>query len=553
MALQVPPRLLHTLGQLSRRSNAKAFAKAARDPMAAQRERLAAALAQGRGTAYGKAHGFDSVTGPADYAAKVPLMTSAELAPWVDRQLGGEGAVLTQEDPVYFVRTSGSTGTPKHVPITDAYREEFQKTVHVALSHLYRRFPRAFRGRALYFVGSRRVDEAPSGAGIGTMSGYNFTEMPPLVRAVYAWPYELFEVADLRTRSFLALWLACLRDVSLVAGIFPAPVVYLLRDLEARAPELADALESGQLPAELELDPEQRAFFSAMLPPRPDVAARLRAAIGGPVAGLATAAMPKLRLVYCWKNATAGVYIPELQRRLGPDVVIRDAIYSACEAWCSIPMGEEEPGGPLAVTSHYFELVPEARAESVEDPKDLTPEDFLTLDQVEDGERYYIVPTTSGGLYRYWLGDVVEVAGFHHRIPRIRFVRKGGAAANLAGEKLTEAHVNEAAAQAFAAHGVDPTYFVVAPLDAPDGGVPGYALHLEGEADVAAVAAAMDQAIRERSFDYDRLRGADQLAALAPRPLIAGTYDAIRGAKVAAGAAEAQLKIAHLQSAPFDG
>ena len=553
MPLQLPPWLLHRLGQLSRRPTAKAFAKAARDPMTAQRERLEAALAQGRGTAYGRAHGFDAVSGPADYARKVPLMTSTELASWVDRQLAGESAVLTKADPVYFVRTSGSTGTPKHVPITDAYREEFQKTVHVALWHLFRRYPRAFRGRALYFVGSRRVDEAPSGAGIGTMSGYNFTELPPLVRAIYAWPYELFEVADLRTRSFLALWLACLRDVSLIAGIFPAPVVYLLRELEARAAELAAAIEEGRVPPDLVLDADQRAFFAAMLPPRPDVARRLRAAIGGPVHGLAKAAMPKLHLVYCWTDATAGVYIPELQRRLGPEVVIRDAIYSACEAWCSIPMGEAEPGGPLAVTSHYFELVPEARAEAVDDPREIAPEAFLTIDRVRDGERYYIVPTTSGGLYRYWLGDVVEVAGFHHRIPRIRFVRKGGAAANLAGEKLTEAHVNEAAARAFAAHEVDPTYFVVAPLETAEGSVPGYALHFEGAGDLDALAATMDEAIRALSFDYDRLRGAGQLASLQPRPLPPGTYEAVRGAKVAAGAAEAQLKIAHLQRTPFAG
>ncbi len=148
---------------------------------------------------------------------------------------------------------------------------------------------------------------------------------------------------------------------------------------------------------------------------------------------------------------------------------------------------------------------------------------------------------------------MVEVAGFHHRIPRIRFVRKGGAAANLAGEKLTEAHVNEAAAKAFAAESVDPTYFVVAPLETPDGGVPGYALHLEGAADPDPVAGVMDQALRELSFDYDRLRGADQLAPLQPRPLAAGTYDRVRAAKVAAGAAEAQLKIAHLQSEPFEG
>ena len=236
------PALLHLVGQATRARTAAAFAHATRDPGAAQEQRLRELMQRNADTEYGRAHGFAEITTPAAYARRVPLMTPADLEPWVARLQAGERKLLTADEPVYYVRTTGSTGNAKHVPITAAYRVEFQKTVHVALWHLYARFPRAFLGRALYFVGSRKVARAADGNDIGTMSGFNFTELPPLLRAIYAWPYELFEVGDLATRSYLALWLACLGDVSLIAGIFPAPIVYLLRDLEARAGELAHDL-----------------------------------------------------------------------------------------------------------------------------------------------------------------------------------------------------------------------------------------------------------------------------------------------------------------------
>ncbi|MCA9616580.1 MAG: GH3 auxin-responsive promoter family protein, partial [Myxococcales bacterium] len=527
---------------------ALSFARALRDPMRAQRETLSAALAQGRDTAYGREHGLGDATDPASFARRVPILRPDDLAPWVARQMQGESRVLSVEDPVYFVRTTGSTGTPKHVPITRAYVGDFQKTVHVALWHLHRRFPRAFLGRALYFVGSRRVDETPSGVGIGTMSGFNFTELPPVVRAVYAWPYELFEVGDLDTRTWLSLHLALIRDVSLVAGIFPAPVVYLLRELERRGDELAHHVVRGTLPSWLRLDDTQRRFFEAAIPPRPDLEKALLAASRAPVEEKVRLALPKLRLVYCWTTASAALYVKELRRRVGAQVTIRDAIYSACESWASIPMGDEEPGGPLAIQSGYYELVDEARVDAVGDPRNLAPEDFRTIADVEDGRRYYLVPTTTGGLYRYWLGDVVEVRGFEGRTPRIVFVRKGGAATNLAGEKLDEAHVNAAVGAALTELGLDATWFCMTPDPAP-GSVPGYVLHVElreGTTLPASLGERVDARLRAGSFDYDRVRGSRQLVDVRIAAMPPGSYAAHRQARVASGNAEAQLKIAHL-------
>jgi hypothetical protein len=350
--------------------------------------------------------------------------------------------------------------------------------------------------------------------------------MPALVRAIYAWPYELFEVRDLRARSFLALLFATLGDPSIIAGIFPAPIVYLLRDLEAQSTELARCLHHGRLPA-LDLPPEQRDFFQQRLTPRRDLARQVEHG----------AAWPSLRLVYCWTGATAGLYVPELKRRLGPNVAVRDAIYSACEGWCSIPMGEEEGGGALALTSHFYEFFEEGS----DAPR------FAW--QLEDGKRYQIVLTTSAGLYRYALGDVVEVCGFYKKAPRIRFVRKLGAASNLAGEKLDESHVNAAVARALAHVALEATFFTLVPHFA--GERPGYVLLFEPQrapedGALERVRAAADTALGDASFDYGRLRAGGQLAPLKLVPLAPGTYERVRQTKVADGSAEAQLKTAHL-------
>lgn len=536
----LPPALLHLLGQIQRSRPALEFSLAARDPRKAQAAKLAELVSRNVATEYGQLHGLAEARTPAEFARRLPIMTPADLEPYARRLMHGERNLLAAEAPIYYVRTTGSTGAAKHVPITPSYRAELQRTVHVAFWHLYLRFPSAFLGRALYFVGSRRVARAPDGNDVGTMSGFNFTELPEIVRAIYAWPYELFEVQDLRARSFLALLLACAGEVSLVGGIFPAPIVYLLRDLEERLPELAQCFRDGALPGWLSLPAGHRFTPSRRL----DLARRLERAARAPVEEKVLTALPKLRLVYCWVTSTAALYLPELQRRLGPQVAVRDAIYSACEGWCSIPIGDSDPGGALAIDSHFFEFIEESELAS---PRPATRFAW----ELEDGLRYAILMTTGAGLYRYRVGDIVEVCGRHGRTPRIRFVRKEGAFSNLLGEKLDESHVNRSVGVALRAAGLTATFFTLTPR--LGGARPGYELLIEAsgaQAPSEAFAAAVDTALGEASYDYGRLRASGQLMPLALRALARGTYDRVRQSKVQDGSAEAQLKTAHLTADP---
>ena len=62
-------------------------------------------------------------------------------------------------------------------------------------------------------------------------------------------------------------------------------------------------------------------------------------------------------------------------------------------------------------------------------------------DEVEEGTNYHVVITTTGGLYRYAMNDVVRVTGFHDGSPLIRFLYKGSHVKNIAGEMMSIDHV----------------------------------------------------------------------------------------------------------------
>jgi hypothetical protein len=246
-----------------------------------------------------------------------------------------------------------------------------------------------------------------------------------------------------------------------------------------------------------------------------------------------------LNLVYCWKTASAELYIPELARRLGPDVPIRDAIYAASEAWCSIPMGDDVPGGALAIESAFYEFIPEAAFEAGSTKA-------LTVGDLQEGERYFIVVTTAAGLYRYVLGDVVEVCGRYRATPMIRFVRRRGGVVNLVGENVDEDHVVAGIRAASAKLGIEPTWFAWAPVTTET--PPRYRMWLEtrealSDEALRAMAEVVESEVDRVAMDYGRVRRGQLLAPLEVVAVPAGTYERARRERLSDGSAEAQLKV----------
>ena len=548
------PTLLHAIAQIVRTPAALSFVLAALAPRWYQRRRLRQLLRASQGTEYGRAHGFDAIRDLDAYREAVPLMSAGDLSGWVDRLMQGERNLLTAEPPLFYGRTTGTSGRPKDIPITATFRRDFQRSVLVSLWFCFWRVPAAFRHKILYFVAPRCDEHAPDGVEVGSISGYNFTEMPAGVQSLYAWPYALVEVTDPRTRWYLAVHIAARQAVSVIAGIFPIGVLQMLYALEEHAEALAAHTAAGTFPDWLVLTEDQEQAFAAWKAPDPDAAARLSAAARAAPEQQAAIAFPALRAVFCWKTATASHYIPALQARLGPNILVRDTVYSATEGWCSSPMGTGVDGGPLTLTSHVYEFLPVGVVEAVDgDLSSLRHAPTLRPDELVAGERYYIILSTSAGLYRYFLGDVLAVTGRWARAPWVHFARKQRAFSNLAGEKLEETHVTQSVGEALEELGASAAWFAMMPLT---GAQPGYRLYIElgddnaDPARLADLAARLGERLRANNADWITFSKDGTLAPLEIHQLRAGAGKDGRLRWEKEGRSVGQLKLSHLVTRP---
>jgi hypothetical protein len=537
----IGPLALQVAGALQRVPAALEFERAARHPARAQEALLRRIVESNRDAEFSRKHGLGEVKTRAELRARMPITTYEDMRPWIERQMRGERAVLTTEDPVFFAASTGTTGTPKRIPMTPTYRADFQRTLHVSMTHVLRRFPAAFTGNIAYSVGMARIDTAPCGTPIGFTSGYNQSTLPPAVRKLFAWPHELAQVKDGATRTYLAAWLTALARVTLFTGVFPLPLLALYRAMEELAEPLARDLRAGALRDDLVLTADERAFYARFARVDRKTADRIEAMTreGGGKMPLA-AVLPDLRLVYCWTTGSASAFVPDLKRKLGDAIALRDAIYASNEGWGNVTFGEDAPGGPVALTSHVFEYIEEGAWERG-DRVGVGAEDL------EVGKRYRLLVTTSGGLCRYDTGDLLDCTRRYHATPCVHFSRRAGAAFNIVGEKLVENHVVAAVGAALAALGQRAASFVALPRYQP-GPHWAIAIELEGATDatsVAALRARIEQELGAVNEDYAYYR-TRTLGPLALHVIARGDSEARRRALLAAGKPEAQLKTVHL-------
>ena len=228
------------------------------------------------------------------------------------------------------------------------------------------------------------------------------------------------------------------------------------------AEELLKDLADGTLKQELEIEPELRAAIEAGLKADLEKARHLRKARQLRSGKLLPADYwPRLGLIGCWKGGTVGNYIKKFPSWFDPGgqrpVPVRDWGYLSSEARGSIPLSDHGSAGVLTVNANVFEFV---AAENLEDsPDDAGCWTFAGIDELEEGREYYVFLTTTGGLYRYDINDVIQVVGRYNATPTIVFKRKGRGMTNITGEKLSVNHILSAFEKASSNLGVSIEHF----------------------------------------------------------------------------------------------
>lgn len=505
------------------------YLRAASDPARVQEALLKRVLRQNADAFYGRRHRFSAIDSIERYQSRVPVCDYDTLSPLINRAAAGEQRVLTSAPVRMFECSGGSTQTTKLIPYTEGLLADFGRATQPWLFDLFVRRPSLIGKRSYWSVSaaSREQQRTTGGLPIGfedDASYFGALEQMAL-RQLMAVRSEVGRIASVHAwRRATALALLGAVDLGMISVWSPSFLTRLIDYVNADWSSLASAL------------PRERRNA-------------IEAGLGGQ-GGLGRALFPSLELISCWTDGPSTQFLPALRAHF-PWVEIQSKGLLATEGVVSIPLDDagatdasQRFGGPLAVASHFLEFV------NLDDRK-ARPR---LAHELEVGARYTPLLTTSGGLYRYHLKDIVEVTGTYRGTARVRFVEKLERVSDLCGEKVHAMQVQTAIDLAANRLGVAPRFAMVAPTMSRSG-TPHYRLYLElppAHRDAAQAFAACVEDHLRTGYHYRYAQGLEQLGPLDTRPVTDGLNRYIR-ARTAQGQKEGDIKPTVLElSADWD-
>ncbi|KAG6327027.1 hypothetical protein ID866_12062, partial [Astraeus odoratus] len=258
-----------------------------------------------------------------------------------------------------------------------------------------------------------------------------------------------------------ALFALADRDLEDINTIFGTYLLDMIRFMEEEWHKLVASIETGKLPDWEGID-AVREYLQPHFPPRPDRASELRA-IGNMYqeAGWLTKIWPKLRVLIANASGVFSPAIPKIRHYIGPKVLWTSLGFFASEAFVGMAYRPSDLDQFKVTCDEFIEfldILGEDDTSSLVAPVSLTlsPLILILVDpgiqwKVEFGKRYEIVLTTRDGLWRYRLGDIAEIAGFHpadgspvvRYIGRRNIMKQDSVVLRMAGTMFTEECLRE--------------------------------------------------------------------------------------------------------------
>jgi hypothetical protein len=514
------------------------FEKDALDCQSTQQERLLQIVHANADTEYGRRYNFAAIKSVADFQRSVPVVDYETLSPYIERIAKGEQNVLTSEAPFMFAITSGTTGSRKLIPITHSYMREFRKASVISGYNMLKCFPRLAGGVTMSVFSPAEDGRTQGDIPYGAISGLLYQREPALIRQfVSPIPYEVYLIKDYEARYYALLRCAVVLPLSCIYTLNPSTIILLARRLQSHGQALIKDVADGTitLPNSYVLSPAARKSLSRFLKADSSRAKYLETLFNQDKL-IPSVIWPSLCLVSCWTKAAASFYLQDFPEYFGT-VPVCDITYGASEGRGTVFLSPERQA--LAIRSHFFEF------------KEVTEDEngkIFTTNELIVGKEYYILFTTSSGLYRYNINDIVRVVGWYKSVPLLEFLHKGGNISSFTGEKLTETQVTQAALNSSKAQNVNIKFFTVIPEFRPQ---PHYQLWFESAEVLDAksaqqLAKQFDDCLSILNTEYESKRQSNRLAQAQAFQLADNAYESLRKHLVGQGVPDAQIKISHL-------
>ena len=519
--------------------------RASRHPRKAAEKGLRHILDYAKDTVFGKEHDFAYILQANNdtelyrrYREKVPVCNYEDLRPYVERHKQGEENVLFPGKPVLYTTTSGTTAQPKWVPITPEYLNNiYGKMTKVWLYNFIKNRPKVFSGKVFSVIGKTVEGYAPDGTVLGSLSGYTQGNCPDFLKVIYANPPCVSGISDYDARYYVLMRRGIEQDVALIIAANPSSIVELQNIVEKYFDDFVTDIENGTIKADLPIEPEIRAELEKMQKPNPQRAAELRALKAKYGEVLPKHYWPNLQILNTWRCGNTRIYLDKFKDWFPEGMLHQEFGYFASECRFGIVL-DDSVNTVLFPHYHYYEFVEESELDNP-NPK------FLQVYELEEGKRYCMYITTTSGVYRYNMSDLLEAGPCYKKTPTVHMIQKLHGIVTITGEKLHEQQFIEAVHRAEAATGLKTRFFI----GFADLSIKGYKFYYEFEDQSVTQEQAeqftveVDKALKDINIEYKTKRDSLRLEIPETYRLVKESLDQFKSQAVGKCARDDQFKL----------
>ena len=425
---------------------------------ALQRGVLKRLLGKAAQTEWGRAYGYDKCLNYEDFAIQTPLNTYEELKGYIDRMRHGEKDVLWPGKVKWYAKSSGTTNDKsKFIPVSkDGLHDTHYAGGTDAVVWYLRNNPksRIFDGKALILGGSHAPNYNLPGSLVGDLSAILIENINPLVNLVRVPKKATALLSDFEVKRDRIAREAMKQNVTNLSGVPSWMLSVLNRIIELSGKPLGDVW------------PNLEVFFHggvAFTPYR------------GQYERLIT--LPRMHYM---------------------------ETYNASEGFFGLQDDPSDTAMSLMIDyGVFYEFIPM-------DEFDKEQPTVVPLWGIETGKNYAMVISTSSGLWRYIIGDMIR---FTSRNP-YKFVITGRTKSfiNAFGEELIVDNAEKGLAEACRQTGAEVLEYTAAPvfMDADGKCRHQWIVEFSKEpSDIEAFASILDKSLQQINSDYEAKRYKD--------------------------------------------
>ncbi len=431
----------------------------------------------------------------------------------------GENSALLSDKIIHmFALTSGTTNTRKYIPVTDSYLEDYRRGWNMWGLTAFMDHPEIKFKPIVQMSGDWDEYRSESNVPCGSVTGLTARMQKKVIRWLYRVPPEVSRIKDPAAKYYTAIRLSIPSRVGMILAANPSTMINLAKAGDLEKETLLKDLYEGTLSEKFDIPPEVRAAVSGRIKKHQERVGELENIIKQHGTLYPKDYWPSTSLLGNWTGGSMGAYLRHYPKFFG-NMPVRDVGLIASEGRMTIPLQDNTPSGVLDVTTHFFEFIPEEEKNSP-NPTILLPHELIP------GRNYFILFTTSYGLYRYDSHDVVRCTGYHEKTPLIEFLNKGSYFANLTGEKISEYQITGAMANILKDLDLALNVYSVAPVWNDD--QPYYGLFIESNEMPAEkaqmVAQRLEADLRKSNIEYESKRESARLGPIKAFMLPTGTW-----------------------------